>query len=212
MFTGLIETTGQLVVRTSRSEGARVRIACRGWSSSLVRGESVSVEGVCLTVTECEEDQFVCDLLLETCERTTLGQIAPGRRLNLERALTPSSRIGGHFVTGHVDGVGVLIALRWAGADRVMEIQPPPELMAEIVPKGSIAVNGVSLTVARLFDDRFEVHLIPHTWENTSFPELAVGDLLNLETDLLAKYVRRMAIRKGELGITWERLGDAGFI
>jgi riboflavin synthase len=212
MFTGLIEAVGRLAARDPREGGARLRIEGVAWSSSLQRGESVAVEGVCLTVTQAGEEGFVCDLLQETCQRTTLGQMPIGRRLNLERALTPSSRLGGHFVTGHVDGMGEVSALRRTGSDWVLEVAPPDDLRKEIARKGSIAINGVSLTVARCGTDRFEVHLIPFTWSHTSLSDLGVGDRVNLETDLIAKYVRRLLQPEPPGGLTWERLTSSGFL
>jgi riboflavin synthase len=212
MFTGLIERVGRLVRRDERGDGGRLLIEATGWSDPLALGESVAVEGVCLTVAEITARGFSCDILKETLARTTLGGKKPGAKLNLERALRPDSRLGGHFVTGHVDGVGELADAGRAGPDLVLTVSAAGALIGGMVLKGSIAVNGVSLTIARLTDREFDVHLIPHTLQETSLEFLRPGDPVNLETDMLGKYVKRFLERSAPGGLTLEKLGEAGFL
>jgi riboflavin synthase len=182
------------------------------WDSPLEPGESVAVQGVCLTVTAAEAGEFACDALQETLRRTDLGAKRPGAPLNLERALRLQDRLGGHLVTGHVDGTGTLLARQASGRDWILEIGCGPELMAGIVPKGSITCNGVSLTVAELRRSSFTVHLIPHTWDHTSLRALEPGEAVNLETDLIGKYVARaLRAARGEAGLTLDDLQRAGF-
>lgn len=182
------------------------------WDASLFVGESVAVQGGCLTVTTLRAGEFTCDVLHETLEKTTLGALSLGAPLNLERALRADERLGGHIVTGHIDGQGKVAALEQKGADWILEVACSPELLAGIVPKGSIAINGVSLTVAALRSKSFTVHLIPHTWSHTSLHALKTGHSVNLETDLIGKYVQRYLARMhAEHGVTLEKLRTAGF-
>lgn len=214
MFTGLIERMGILERRESRGEGATLTIRAADWPEPLRLGDSVAVEGVCLTVTRLWDQGFTCDALQETLTRTTLGEARPGAPLNLERALRADGRLGGHFVTGHVDGMGRLAKIDRAGPDWVLAIEAPSDLADGLVFKGSVAVNGVSLTVAQNDKTRFFVHLIPHTWAQTTLHHLKSGDRVNLETDLLGKYVKAfLAGDRGDKptgGLTWEQLRDAG--
>lgn len=212
MFTGLIEQVGSLSRLETRGEGGRLTLKCAPWRDSLALGESVSVEGVCLTVAAILPDGFSCDILRETLARTTLGGKHPGDGLNLERALQAGGRLGGHFVTGHVDGVGELESIGRAGADWVLNIEASAALIAGLVLKGSVAVNGVSLTIARLGPDDFAVHLIPHTWTHTTLQGLKPGRPINLETDMLGKYVQAYLRKSGSGGLTLERMGEAGFL
>lgn len=212
MFTGLIERMGRLIRREERGAGGRLMIDASGWSEPLILGESVAVEGVCLTVAEISAHGFACDILRETLARTTLGLKKPGAAVNLERALRPDGRLGGHFVTGHVDGVGELAAMGQAGPDIILTLQAEEELIGGMVLKGSIAVNGVSLTIARLSGRDFEVHLIPHTLKQTSLESMRPGESVNLETDMLGKYVKGFLAQTQSRGVTLERLGEAGFL
>jgi riboflavin synthase len=216
MFTGLIERVGKLAGIEDRGEGALLAIGIPDWPEPLVVGESVAVEGVCLTVAMITARQFTCDVLKETLSRTTLGLKKPGTPLNLERALRADGRLGGHFVSGHVDGVGTVASIGRAGPDWVLDIACSEDLLGGMVFKGSIAVNGVSLTLAKLDSTGFSVHLIPHTWTHTSLHLLQQGDPVNLETDMLGKYVKGFLDRSGggdRAGrLTLERLGEAGFL
>lgn len=192
MFTGLVREVGdvvwlrrsdktvQLLVRAPRS-AARARI-----------GESVAVNGCCLTVTACRDEQFMFDLLEESLVRTNLGDLKPGDPVNLERALRVDGRLGGHFVQGHVDCTAKILALEEKGPDLRIDLALPSDFARYVAFKGSVAINGVSLTVAVLGEDRFSVWIIPHTLENTNLGDLEVGDRVNLEFDILAKYVERL--------------------
>jgi riboflavin synthase len=190
MFTGLIEAVGTLHARTSRGPGARLIVdaAFRG----LALGESISVNGVCLTVDSLVENGFEADASAETLAKTTLGVLSLGARVNLERALRVDARLGGHIVSGHVDGVGALVAREKMGdAERVV-FRAPKELLRFIAPKGSIAVNGVSLTVNDVEGEMFSVAVIPRTKKETQLGDVALEGPVNLEIDLLARYVLRL--------------------
>ena len=213
MFTGLVEKVGRLVALDSTGAGATVRVAHDAWETPLVQGESVAVQGACLTVASVGAGEFVCDVLAETLDRTTLASTPAGAALNLERALRLGDRLGGHMVSGHVDGLGTLAGVRRAGRDRVLRVACAGELLRGIVSKGSIAVDGVSLTVAALDPDAFEVAIIPTTWEQTSLGVRQVGDRVNLETDMLGKYVQRLLGRTAPgAGICMDDLQRAGFV
>ena len=184
------------------------------WDEPPAVGESVCVHGACLTVVRAEMGRFWCDVLEETLRRTSLGGRPSGAPLNLERALRAGDRIGGHIVTGHVDGFGRVRRIAPAGPDRRLEIECSQELLRDIALKGSVACDGVSLTVTRLTDESFEVNLIPFTWSRTAFAQARTGDPVNVETDLLAKYVRRRLDSSGQTSspVTEETLRRAGFV
>jgi riboflavin synthase len=203
MFTGLVETTGAIAGRTPRGPGARLTVQANlgvgdgEQREPLKLGESIAVDGVCLTVDALRPGGFEVDASGETLARTTLGDLAPGSRVHLERAMRPSDRLGGHIVTGHVDGVGSLAERRpegEAGESVWMSFVLPRELARFVAEKGSIAVDGVSLTVnAVTAADRFEVTIIPHTSGKTKLGALAPGQRVNLEVDLVARYVARLS-------------------
>ncbi len=193
MFTGLVECIGTLASIEPDQEGACVRITfpdtAEGFST--ITGESIAVNGICLTVASPGAGYFDCHLLSETLARTSLADPVVGRKLNLERAMPPSGRFGGHFVTGHVDGVGHVSRIEELGRDRRIFISCPEDLCSGIVMKGCIAVDGVSLTVTSLSDNAFSVDIIPHTARATTLGGVQTGTAVNLETDILGKYVRR---------------------
>jgi len=191
MFTGLIEKVGKLAGLEKRSGGGILAVSHSPWDERLGLGDSVAVQGVCLTVVRCSATTFAVDVLEETLSKTTLGEATAGSALNLERALPANGRLGGHIVSGHVDGRGTIRSIARRGDDWVLEIGCPDELLRDIVTKGSIAVQGASLTVVDVGENAFSVHIIPHTWRHTSLAALQVGHSVNLETDILAKYVRR---------------------
>lgn len=210
MFTGIIERMGTAVGLVRGGAGNQLRVRCEAWGHALLRGESVAVQGVCLTVAACSAAEFTCDVLGETLARSNLGAVRHGDRLNLERALRADSRLGGHFVSGHVDGTGRVRQVLQRGAERVVRIEYPRLLSGGLVWKGSVACDGVSLTVARLTHEWFEVHLVPVTWQSTSLQALRAGDAVNLEADMLGRYARHAS--RGETdGVTFERLARAGF-
>ncbi|MCL2450803.1 MAG: riboflavin synthase [Polyangiaceae bacterium] len=193
MFTGLVTHTGTLAARLPRGPGARMGFDARLDGEPLALGESIAVDGACLSVVSITGSGFEADASGETLARTTLGRLAPGERVHLERALRASDRLGGHFVTGHVDGVGTMIERRPAGDATWMAFRVPRELARFVAEKGSIAVDGVSLTVNLVEGDRFEVTLIPITLEKTKLGALEVGAAVNLEVDVVARYVARLA-------------------
>ncbi|MBI2619946.1 MAG: riboflavin synthase [Ignavibacteriales bacterium] len=189
MFTGLVEETG--TVRTVRRKGGSVVFSIYGEKTggSLKRNESISVEGVCLTVTEARGKTFSVQAVEETLEKTTLGGLRAGDAVNLERPLLPASRLGGHFVLGHVDGLGTVKKIEWLKSSWVFWIQVAGKFRRFLIPVGSVAVNGVSLTVAKLGRNQFAVSIIPHTRAVTTFKTIKVGDKVNVEFDVLGKYV-----------------------
>jgi riboflavin synthase len=212
MFTGIIQQVGTLSGKKARGDGMSLVIRHEPWDTALGVGESVAVQGACLTVTSFHAGEFSCDVLAETLKKTTLGDISPGAKLNLERALRADERLGGHIVTGHIDGPGKVLSIEQKGADWILEVVCGDELLTGIVSKGSITIDGVSLTVAELRDKSFVVHLIPQTWSHTSLQALRKGYRVNLETDLIGKYVQRTLVRmQGGKGVTMEKLQAAGF-
>lgn len=212
MFTGLVEKVGRLVARGKETEGTRLTVEHEPWDLPLRPGESLAVQGVCLTVVAAEASQFFCHTLEETLARTTLGKLPIGSKVNLERALRVGDRLGGHWVTGHVDDVGWVQSLQRRGPDRVLRVACEAPLLADLVVKGCVACDGVSLTVTAVDEAAFEVHIIPYTWEHTSLRDLRTGSGVNVETDLVAKYVRqRMRLDKtpaeGTGSARWIRQG-----
>jgi riboflavin synthase len=213
MFTGLVEAVGELR-RSERSQGgASLVIACPAWETGLVLGESIAVQGACLTVTSFDATSFTCDVLDETLDRTNLGEKSIGDALNLERALKLGDRLGGHMVSGHIDAVGTIAEIRPAGRDRILFVQCAPDIAAGIVEKGSISIDGISLTVSVVTENRFAVDLIPFTWEHTSLRDRHQGDRVNLETDMFGKYVQRyLASVPTSSGVDIASLASAGFL
>ncbi len=190
MFTGLIEAVGFVSELTRTVSGFTVAIRTP-LGSDLQQGESVAVNGVCLTVTRSDAAGWVADIGPETARVTTLGSLPPGHPVNLERSMRADGRFGGHFVQGHADGVGVVDAIRQDGESYWIAVRVPPELEPFIIVKGSIAIDGVSLTVARLEPALVHVMIIPFTWGHTALSSLRDGDRVNLECDMVGKYVAR---------------------
>jgi riboflavin synthase len=195
MFSGIVEETGivQAIVPTARA--IRLKILAQACGRGLKLGDSLAVNGCCLTVVakrkQASRTRVEFDLLRETWERTNLQFAGPGSRVNLEGSLRMNDRLGGHFVTGHIDGVGRIIRWERMGQDHVLDIQAPPEVQRFLVFKGSVAVDGISLTVAGVSRRGFRIWIIPHTYEVTALRERKVGDAVNLEADLIGKYVER---------------------
>lgn len=198
MFTGIVETTGEVVGVEQSPEGRRIRVAA-DFASELGHGESISVSGACLTVEAHDDESFDLFLSEETLRRTYLGELVEGDHVNLERAMPADGRFDGHVVQGHVDGTGEVVSIERLGDDWEFAFSLPADLGRYVVEKGSITVDGISLTVADLADDgRFTVAIIPSTYELTTLSEKDVGDPVHLEVDVMAKYVERLLAADGE--------------
>jgi riboflavin synthase len=214
VFTGIIEETGVVEAVEARQGGARLRLRAALVASDLAEGDSISVSGVCLTAVDLRAASFGADVSPETLKRSTLGGLRAGAMVNLERALRPTSRMGGHIVQGHVDGVGSIESLEQAGGDDWwLRVRVPEELDPYLVFKGSIAIDGISLTIAEVERGMVAVAVIPHTYEHTTLRLKHNGDGVNVETDVLAKYVEKMLkaidLKGGRL--TVERLREQGW-
>jgi riboflavin synthase len=192
MFTGLIEELGTVVAVRARDHGTELQIAAPGTAKHVNPGESIAVNGCCLTLTSCRRDCLSFDLLEETIARTNLHDLRQDSPVNLERALRADGRVGGHFVQGHVDCVAPIIAFDSKGGDFRLEVELPENARHYVASKGSITVNGISLTVAEVLPRSFAVWIIPYTKRHTNLDRVTIGDLVNLEFDVLAKYVERM--------------------
>jgi riboflavin synthase len=199
MFTGIVEEVGRVVEARFDRDHPQLQIGCRTVLAGARPGDSIAVEGACLTVERLTDAGFVTGLMPETLRRTALGALAPGRPVNLERSLAADGRIGGHFVQGHVDGTGTIIERRPEGAAVLVAIAVPPALARYIVEKGYIAVDGASLTVVAARPDHFTVSLVRHTQEHSTLAGKAVGDAVNLEVDILGKYVERFVGAPGTI-------------
>ena len=192
MFTGIIEELGRVRAVEKRGEDARIVIEARTVTRDSCDGDSISVNGVCLTALDIQPDSFAADVSKETLFRSTLGNLKEGSPVNLERAVTPTTRLGGHIVQGHVDARGKFLGAENHGESWTFRIAYPKEIARYLVFKGSVAVEGISLTIANLTDDYFEIAVIPKTREVTNFSQLKPGDAVNLEADIIAKYVERI--------------------
>lgn len=192
MFTGIIEELGRVRSVDARGENARIVISASIVTEGTNHGDSISVNGVCLTALDISPDSFAADVSMETLARSTLGSLKPGAPVNLERAVTPATRLGGHIVQGHVDARGQLAGVEDHGESWTVRFNYPKEIGRYLVFKGSIAVEGISLTIAGLTEHHFEVAIIPKTWEVTNLSHLKPGDDVNLEVDVIAKYVERL--------------------
>ncbi len=196
MFTGLVETAGRIVRFCEGSSAYELEIDHGGVLEGIALGDSVAVNGCCLTAARLDGDRVGFDLLAETVRLTGFSGLSEGNLVNLERSLLPTSRMGGHFVSGHIDGTGEVRVFEPRGKDHYLRVRCGAEHLHYLAPKGSIALDGISLTVADVLEDGFAVWLIPHTLEVTNLRERERGDAVNLEFDLLAKYVERMMDRR----------------
>ena len=200
MFTGIIEELGHVREVEKRGEDARIMIEARTVTEGSSDGDSIAVNGVCLTALDVKPESFAADVSKETLFRSTLGNLKPGLPVNLERAVTPATRLGGHIVQGHVDARGTFLGSENHGDSSTFRFAYPKEIARYLVFKGSVAVEGISLTIAELTDDYFEIAVIPKTWEVTNFSQLKAGDEVNLEVDVIAKYVERILTSEGRGG------------
>jgi len=196
LFTGLVEELGTIETRADHAGGIRLIIGAKLVTSDIRNGDSIAVNGVCLTALDASPSAFTADVSPETLARTTLGDLCAGSPVNLERSVTLATRLGGHIVQGHVDGRGTFISAEPEGEFWTVRIGFPPELGRFFVYKGSVAVEGISLTIAKLVKDHFDIAVIPKTWELTNLSSLSPGDAVNLEVDVIAKYVERMMAYK----------------
>jgi riboflavin synthase len=192
MFTGIIEELGSVRSIEERGENARLVISARVVTEGTNHGDSISVNGVCLTALDIEPDSFAADVSRETLSRSTLGALKPGAPVNLERAVTPATRLGGHIVQGHVDARGQFLGVENHGESWTLRIAYPKEIARYLVFKGSVAVEGISLTIAGLTDEHFEIAIIPKTWEVTNLSHLKPGDAVNIEVDIIGKYIEKL--------------------
>ncbi|HWT02395.1 MAG TPA: riboflavin synthase [Pyrinomonadaceae bacterium] len=215
MFTGIIEELGRVRSVERRGEGVRLVVEARAVMEGTREGDSIAVNGVCLTAVDVRADSFAADGSRETLQRSTLSRLRAGSVVNLERAVTPSTRLGGHIVQGHVDARGRFLSSAEHGGSWTVRVGYPPDVARYLVFKGSVAVEGISLTIAALTDEYFEIAVIPKTWAVTNLSHLRPGDEVNLEADIIAKYVERiLAVGPRDAGapsLTVEKLADLGF-
>ncbi|MGC9316561.1 MAG: riboflavin synthase [Armatimonadota bacterium] len=212
MFTGLIQEVGTIRRVRPLGGGAELEIEAAEIARTAEVGESIAINGACLTVEAAGDDCFTCHAGAETLARTTLGELSVGAPVNLERALSAGDRLGGHFVQGHVDCVGRIVARRDEGTTAWFSIEIPPEHARHVVEKGSVAVDGISLTVTEVAGATFTVAIIPHTLAHTTLDAAGPGQRVNIETDILAKYVERLTGGEPEADITTGFLAQHGFI
>ena len=208
MFTGIIEEVGQL----NDLNGGRIEISCAKILDDVKIGDSISTNGICLTVVDFGENFFAADVMPETFRKTSLAELNCGGFVNLERALKVGDRFGGHIVSGHIDGVGKILSIRAEGNALLINIAAENFLLRQIAPKGSVALDGISLTVVDAGNENFSVSMIPHTREVTNFKNKRVGSSVNIETDVLAKYVDRLINFKDAPTLTTDFLSANGFL
>ena len=213
MFTGIIEETGKVKSLVFKSNGAKIVIGCQKVIEDVKIGDSIAIDGVCQTVIAFNSSEFSAEISDETLKVTTLGNLKSGNTVNLERALTLSSRLGGHIVSGHVDCKGKFINIEKLSDFYNLQFEIPEEQEKYVVYKGSITINGVSLTVANIVDNIVSVAIIPHTYNNTSLKDLKLGQDVNIETDILGKYVEKfLSAKDNKKGIIMDFLQENGFI
>lgn len=212
MFTGIIEEVGIVRSITKGSLSAILDISCSKVLEDTKVGDSIAVNGVCLTVTSLEETSFTADVMAETLRRSSLGELSKGSKVNLERAMQLNGRFGGHIVSGHIDGTGTIISTKKEGNATWVEVGTSPEILRFIIQKGSITIDGISLTVAKLTDKSFSVSIIPHTGSETTLLTKKIGSIVNLENDIVGKYVERFTSAPTKKEVSYETLLENGFI
>lgn len=215
MFTGIVEEIGTLQAVERGSQSAVLHIQCEKVLEGTKVGDSIAVNGVCLTVTSLKGDGYTADVMAETLDRSSLGGLKRGSRVNLERAMAADGRFGGHIVAGHIDGTGKIEDIKRDKTAVWYRVSSEPAVLRYIVEKGSITIDGISLTVARVTDEDFSVSIIPHTQANTVLADRKIGDVVNLETDIIGKYVEKLLTpqepQKKESKLTMEFLAEHGF-
>lgn len=212
MFTGIIEEVGIVRSITKGSLSAILDISCSKVLEDTKVGDSIAVNGVCLTVTSLEETSYTADVMAETLRRSSLGELSKGSKVNLERAMQLNGRFGGHIVSGHIDGTGTIISTKKEGNATWVEVGTSPEILRFIIQKGSITIDGISLTVAKLTDKSFSVSIIPHTGSETTLLTKKIGSTVNLENDIVGKYVERFTSAPTKKEVSYETLLENGFI
>lgn len=215
MFTGIVEEIGEVLAVEYGNQSIKLKVGCKKILEDIHIGDSIGTNGVCLTVTELHSDAFTADVMPETLRKTSLKILKAGVRVNLERALKADGRLGGHFVTGHIDGTGIISEKKHEGNAIWMEIRAEPHIMKYVVNKGSIAIDGTSLTVATAGDKWFRVSIIPHTADVTILSLKNRGDIVNLECDILGKYIEKLINKSPDIkskDITMEFLASNGFV
>ena len=212
MFTGIVEETGRVCEARQSTGGLQLSIECRRVLEGTVVGDSIAVDGTCLTVVCLSPGTFSADVMPETLGKTTLKGLRPGAMVNLERAVVMGGRLGGHMVTGHVDEVGHIMEKRPTGNAVLVRIGVSPAVLRYIVPRGSVAVDGISLTVVDRLDSGFTVSIIPHTASGTTLGSKRPGDPVNIETDIIGKYVESLMDKREGKGLSRELLAKAGFL
>ncbi|MGI6362048.1 MAG: riboflavin synthase [Bacillota bacterium] len=213
MFTGLIEEVGRVKNLQRGRDSAQLTIAAKEILSDVKVGDSIAVNGVCLTVIDSTEEFFVADIMITSLAKTALGELTPGDRVNLERALAADGRFGGHIVSGHIDGVAQIVDKKIIDIATIITLRPPSELLPYLLSQGSVALDGISLTISEKHGDRFMVSIIPHTLLETTLADKKVGNMVNLETDIIGKYVEsllRFRQEKNQLDLNF--LNENGFI
>lgn len=215
MFTGIIEERGKLLDMSPKGQGFLLKIGCEKVLEDAKVGDSIATNGVCLTISSLGKDFYTADVMKQTLTMTGFSGLKKGDMLNLERALQPSSRLGGHFVSGHIDGVGTVRKISSSVNNTIIEIETDKDIVKYIIPQGSVAIDGISLTVADvLSDSTFTCSIIPTTLKETGISEYKIGTVVNLETDMLGKYVYNFLNKnkKNDGGLTMEKLLENGFI
>lgn len=213
MFTGIIEEVGTVQTVQHSGNSSFIKIQAQKVLEDVHIGDSIAVNGVCLTVTESDRNTFRADVMNETLDRSSLGSLKKGSPVNLERAMSANGRFGGHIVSGHIDGTGIVSAIKNDGIAVWYTINTTPEIMRYIIEKGSVAIDGISLTVSRVTDSSFSVSIIPHTAEQTILSYKKTGDIVNLENDIVGKYVEKlMNPAKSGSNINMEFLAERGFL
>ena len=217
MFTGIIEELGKVQRITRGGKQQRITIGCSKILEDVHMGDSIAVNGVCLTARTIRGNEFTADVMAETLRKSSLGQLKPGSKVNLERALSPTGRFGGHIVSGHIDGTGTVKSIKPEGNAMWVEIAAPASILRLIIMKGSIAIDGISLTVADVGDESFKVSVIPHTASETTLLDKKPGDAVNLENDVIGKYVEKLLRtpaepEKKDSQLTLDTLMTNGFI
>jgi riboflavin synthase len=211
MFTGIIQEIGT-IQRITPGEAYKLRISAKKILEGIELGDSISVNGTCLTVVEFDNAGFAVDAMPETIEKTTLRYLKFGSRVNLEASLRLGDKMGGHWVLGHVDGTGKILGMEKVGNSIVCEISISREFSGYLVPKGSVSVDGISLTIIECKEESFKVGVIPHTFENTTLNEKGIGSHVNLETDIMGKYIHKYIKRTSQEGVTEQHLRETGFM